>query len=466
MTTGRALSRSLSEKRAEVERRLRSVSSEYEKVEEQLGQVLTAEARLWSEFAAVQIAEASALPRQIEALLDDRRRKIEARSRAVSEAEGRVQALSSERRKLAEADEEARTALEEARRKAAAAFEEDDEATALRVDLTNLAEAAEGLASKYARAVGEREEKRGGFEADEIFAYLQGRGFGTQAYRAWGPVARIDSWIANLSDHRRKVAEHARLLDIPRWIHSRLEAAEATRDAKARDVEEARRRHYGHCAPLEERAASASKALAEVDSLIEAEEAKIHEGTSYIAEAARATDEEMRKATKAFAAILSKKGLRDLKNAAALTVSARDDEIVHDLEELAARRSDLEARAASLRPGLGEFQKRAKAIDEVERKLRSRGWTGSDDRFSSRVGAEHVNQLGDGLITAAALWSMIQGAHRPPAATSGGYSSGSGWSSGSSGGGFGGDSSGGFGGGSWSSGGGFGGGGSDTGGGF
>ena len=125
MTTGRALSRSLSEKRAEVERRLRSVSSEYEKVEEQLGQVLTAEARLWSEFAAVQIAEASALPRQIEALLDDRRRKIEARSRAVSEAEGRVQALSSERRKLAEADEEARTALEEARRKAAAVGMED-----------------------------------------------------------------------------------------------------------------------------------------------------------------------------------------------------------------------------------------------------------------------------------------------------------------------------------------------------
>lgn len=467
MTRGSKLVRDLASRRSGIEQTLRGIAGKINALDRELSLAMAEEGRLWNQFAAIQIGEASDLPVQIEAMLDKRQRRIESEQKAADVAARRIADLEKKRKTaalLAQNDDEA---LREQEKGAQATFDAEPGAVSLRVEITSLEETAESLSHKLRRATDELEEKRGAYEKDEFFTYLMKRGFGTPDYVGWGMVRRLDGWLANLVSYRRKAGDYRRLHDIPAWIEQRLAKVSGSLETRTAEAGRIRERIFSSIASYYEAAGKSSAALAGIDREIEKEQATVRAASAFISDAALAADEEMKKATRAFSDMLSRKGIRSLAEAAAKTASKQDDEIVLQLDKLAKLKEGISAQIDSMRPGMLEFEKRARAIEEIESKLRSHGWTGSDDSFSSRLSESTLDELANGMITASAMWSVIQSAHqRPQSISYGGSSSGS--SSWGSGGGFGGGSSGGGfgGGGSWSSGGGFGGGGASTGGGF
>lgn len=462
--------RSLAAKKSEVESSLRQVAGRIDGLGREIGQIVAEEGKLWSDFAAIQIGEAVALPGQVEAMLEKRSGRIDEAKAAVKAAEGKIASLSKRRDAAAKAADKDAEALEARQAVVKAKLDADPDAKELRVSLARLDETAQSLLEKGKRAVQERDEKRVAYDRDEFFHYLSMRRYGTPAYSGWGVFSRLDGWLANLISFRKKFGDYKRLFDIPAWIEDRVHTVEADRSEKAASLKAIVDRESEPTKPFRDAAASSAAALDAVDGEIASERAAIHVASKLISDAALAMDEDMKRITASFAEMLSRKGVGNLADVAARTATQEDDRIVGKLEKLARRKEDLASQAAGLKPGLVEFERRVSAIGEIESKLKSRGWTGPSHRFGSRLPDSAVDDLSQGAMTAAVLWGMMQSAHRhedPFPTSTAGYGHSSSSSSSSSGGfDWGGGSSGGFGGGGWSSGGGFGGGGSSTGGGF
>lgn len=476
MITGSTLLRDLASRKAKVEDSLREVAGQISDIESKLGGVMAEEAALWNESAAIQIGEASELPSQVQAMLEKRARRIKESQAAVDRLRKEIAALGKERAPALRKATADRKALAEKQDELAKAFEADAEVAALKARAASLADMIESLRAKHHRAMEECRDKSAAYHRDELFSYLQRRGWGTPEYRGWGLVRKLDGWLAGLVSYDRQAANFSRLVQIPDWIEERLEKANSEREEVLARLDGLQEKAFSPLKPLAAAARKSADEQARFDRLLQEKEAEVRRHSSFIASAALASDQEMQQATKAFAEMLARKGVRSLAEAAARTETKRDDEIAERLVELESERRELSAQVDRLRPGLFELEKRINAIEEVERKLRSRGWTGVDDQFSARLRKSHIDELAQGMLAASEFWSILQMARielpRYDFGRSYGYghrSSGSSSSWGSSGG-FGGggwSSGGGFGGGgSWSTGGGFGGGGSSTGGGF
>lgn len=460
MTTGSKLLRDLGAARSDVESKLRTAAKKISALQGDLGQIMAEEGKLWNAFAAIQIGEQAVLPSHIEAMLQKRKDRIASENATVKEAGKRIDALAGKRAAAAAAAEKDHAELRKQEAGVQAVLAANPRANALLVEITGLKEAAEGLDHKRERAFKEFQDKRTGYENDELFVYLMNRKYGTDEYRGWSVVKHLDGWLAGLISFKKKSGDYKRLRDIPAWIEARQEKTES--DLQEKDAA---------AAALHDQAFSAIKdfyALADrsrgeleaIDAAIKNEQDVVHAASAYIANAALAADQDMQTATKAFADMLSRNGVNSLAEAAAKTDTKEDDAIVEKLAALGRQKASISAQVESLRPGLLEFERRVKAVKEVEDRIRSRGWSGSDDRFNSSVSSSAPTDLAQGLITAAALWSSLQSSHTQESQSgSSGYgSSGYGSPSGSSGG-FGGSDT-------WSTGGGIGGGDSSTGGGF
>lgn len=472
MTTGSALARSLAEKRAEVESSLRSVAGKIDGLGRETSLVVAEEGKLWSAFAAIQIGEPIGLPSQIEAMLEKRSRKIEEAKAAIKSSEDKIESLAKARETAAASALALARVLEGEQAAVKAKLDANPDVVGLRVSLARLDEVEASLLDKGKRATQERDEKRVAYDRDEHFVYLLKRGFGTPAYSGWGIVRHLDGWLANLISFRKKAGDFKRLNDIPAWIQERLDKVGADRQAKASELKKTTDAEFLATKASRDAAASSKSALEAIEKEIATEREAVHHASKIISDSALATDEDMKRITAAFADMLSRKGIDSLAAAAAQTATVEDDLIVEKLRKLSQRRETLASQAAALKPGLVEFERRVDAIREVEGKLRSRGWTGSDHRFSSRLPSSTADDLAQGTVTAAAIWSLMQSAHSHDEPYSGysrsssGSSYGSGSGGGSTDGSSWGSSGGGFGGSDWSSGGGFGGGDSSTGGGF
>jgi len=473
MIRGNEILRELASRRTAVEAEIRKYGGKISELESDLRALFSKEVALWNEFASIQLGEGVSIPAQVEAVLRKREERIEAEKENVRKAEGKIKLLQPERKKLADAVAARQQALGEAEGKAEKVFQSSEEVRSLMRKAAGYREALESLEEKLRRAVDELKEKSPSYEKDEFFTYLRSRGFGTPDYRGWGIAARLDSWLARAARYQQQSRDYDRLRSIPGWIASRKENVEKDLSETEGRLDAIRRDAYKGTAPLLEDLKRTAADLESLDGRIAEAERSIHDASSYIASAAHASDVEMKRATKLFAEILSSKGMRSIAEAAARTSSKEDDEIVARLQSLKTRQDEISAEIESMKPGLEEYERRARAIRDVESKLRSRGWTRHADQFRDGRLRNSLDELASGMINASTMWHILDYSHRreQPTSYSSGYGSGAatgGWSDmgfGGSSGSFG-DSSGGFGGGSWSSGGGFGGDSSSTGGGF
>lgn len=476
MITGSTLVRSLAAKRSVLEASASDVGSRISRLERDLNAILTDEGQLLRQMASIHIGMLDGLPTNVESILQKRALRIESEEQAIKKATEKLKELHKQREGLEEKREAAYLAFSKADNAAHEVYNANNEASSLRVEIAHFDALIEDLDMKYDRAVKEMDDKILTYRGDKLFMYLHDREFGTVDYTSSGVVKRIDGWLANLISYRSVAAHYQRLMEIPAWIGDRRQKVATDRDGKKAVVNEIadRIKTEYKVDVLGQDLKKAEDAIAEVDAVVRDYNTQISRSSSFISSAALANDEEMAKATKAYTDFLSRLGISKLMEKAKTTASTDDDKIVNALIELERRKVTVEREIASLKPGLLEFDRRVKALNEVERNIRSRGWSGSSDRFSGRVSDSQINDLASGMLTASAMWSLIESAYKRPAPSTsssdwgstgsyGGSSSSSSSSSSSgswsSGGGFGGDS-----GSSWSTGGGFGGGDSSSGG--
>jgi hypothetical protein len=175
----------------------------------------SSEAELWSlrmeEVAAWQSAEppspdarAATIGEQVLQVLDRRDRAITAalaRIRTIDDAYEAVgrQATSSDATVTA-----ARRRFEEAEAEVERRLNEDPSIVAIQKEELRL-ERIKALNSNWRHELGELvAEREGAYRNDPVFAYLEGRGFGTDEYRARWPISFLDSKLAGWSNYREE----------------------------------------------------------------------------------------------------------------------------------------------------------------------------------------------------------------------------------------------------------------------
>lgn len=470
MTTGRQIAYKISEKRDELQRKARIVTDNMARHERELASVVQEQAKLLQQLASMHLKQDIPLPKNIETMMVSREKRIDESKVTIKENEKKIADLRDQRDVASRDTNAAFEVYDKANREAHVVYEADEEAIRLRNHLSTVTDTLQSLAGKLDRAKAELAEKRVGYEQDPFFSYLIKRGFGTTEYKNFGLTKSIDSWLANLISFDRKKRDLGTLHAIPEWVQARIDKVKVDHDADASALDAIYKRIHADVVPLKEKLDGSNGKLKKIDADISGLRQQVREASEYISEVAAATDQDLYRIVKVYAEQLEKLGVSNLHALAAKTESKEDDQLVARISALEASRNNIVSQIQNLVPGKQEFEKRIKALDEVERKLKGRGWGGSSDNFS-RKAEDQIDNLATGVITASVMWDVLTRSHRPDTDYYSSSSSSSSWggsssssssswgSSSSDSGGFGGSSS-------WSSGGGFGGSDSSSGGGF
>lgn len=479
-TTGREISHKLANKRDEVQRQARIVTSQIAGLERELSGVVQEQARLLQQLASMHLKQDVALPKNIENMLRSRDQRISDSKAKIKTAEQKINELRDQREGVARDTNAAFEVYDKANKEANLRYEEDADAIRLRSHLASVNEVIASLVRKMERAQSELAEKRVAYEEDPFFSYLIKRNYGESEYNSFGLTARIDGWLANLISFKRKKGDYDILHAIPKWFNVRIQKVNEDHEADVSSLEAIYRRTHEHVLSLKEKVDTSNKLLKQIDNDISVLRSDVRQASEYISEAALATDDDLFRITKTYAEQMAKLGISDLYALARKTEGKEDDQIVAQISALEASHKNISVQILHLQPGKLEFEKRMKELDEAESMLRRRGWSGSSDRFSDKLDDRTIENLATGVITASVFWDAVQRSHRQSedyysprvsrSSTYGSSTSSSSWDSSSGSSSWGSSSSsdsGGFGGSSsWSSGGGFGGGDSSTGGGF
>jgi hypothetical protein len=215
--------------------------------------------------------------RRVKELLEQRESAEAAAAAEVEAAERERLELESARaaqHAVVDAAEQAVDAAEaEAQRKLAA-----DGAYSARLAAAEAADRVATRAEEKAQAAhADRLEKGKPYEADALFGYLWGRGFGTPSYSGVGFARVLDRWVARVADYEPLRRDYWLLTELPGRMEEHARRMRADSDAElgaVRELEQQATAAVG--VPERERAlAEAAAALAAADARLEENEAKI-----------------------------------------------------------------------------------------------------------------------------------------------------------------------------------------------
>jgi len=412
----------------------------------------------------------SAEKRALQAL-DRRRDALAAADRERAELEAAVAAAEAARLEKDAAFEAAEDAVEElavrtrARLAGEAAWQAEDAGVR---EAEAKAAAAE---TKAAQAEADRLEKGKPYEADPLFMYLWGRGFGTSAYRA-GPLVRFfDGKVARLVGYDAARPNYHMLNEIPLRLREhaeRLKAAVAEATARREALERAALVADGIEAleAAAEAAEAALEAAADAQEELEARLKAADEAKAVLLDESK--DSGLQEAVGAIAESLARKDLTELYREAMRTPTEEDERIVNELRAVEGTLVRKDAEAEEVRKTAVDMGRRRTELERSRAAFRSAGYDDPYGQFSNEsVLARVIGSVLAGALSGRDLEDAFRdGFSRRPRPSSGGFSGGFG-------GGFGGGSSrggssrgGGFRGGGFRSGGGFRGGGFRSGGKF
>lgn len=406
---------------------LRAARRDLERMDERLGtasRALTenklAQARAVDGMAKVRLDAArrgeivaflESATREAEAILAEREVAVAALDGRIADARQQIERLEAERTKTHSTVDEAARTLAEREAKVQEQLAGDE---VFRAQLERSREADAVAASALEKAeLAQDDRQRNGkpFESSELFMYLWRRGYGTPAYSA-NPLARLlDGWVARLSDFREARANYWMLLEIPKRLAEHADQARAEADAeldRLQDIE--------HEAAIRGEVPAARDAL----SAAEAEQDTI-DGELAAAEDALATleaertafragsDDYLRRALRAYSAVLERRDIDELRRLAGATVSLDDDAIVDELLHLRRQYDDLNAELANYRAQQDARLARIRDLEAVRRNFKSSRYDDIHSRFSR--GDEILEMIAaviGGAVNGGTLWDVLR----------------------------------------------------------
>lgn len=465
MDSGLRVIGSIDDAFARAQQEMDAVSSRMNDLSNRLLQVRNEESEAYRSLAEIRLGLGGDDPliQRLGSIDANVRAALQRRATVIAEIDSEISALSLEARAL-QTDRQIATAAVEDRQ---AAFDAAAAATRERLEQApdyqeqlEAAQQAERVAvaaeSKTQQAEADRVEKGKAFEADELFAYLWKRGYGTSAYRAGFFTRMMDRWVARLAGYDKARVSFSMLNEIPRRL-----AAHAERQRELADAQ-AQRLSALQDAALKEGDAGARRAELDeaegkadaIDDRIEANAKKLIDAHDRRAKMIAGDDPILQDATRVIEGALRQQDLQALRGQAERTPAPEDDAAVARLEHLEAEEQRIIAALEQSQRDQDKHRKDLAEIDSLRRDYRRRGYNrgrfdgaGLDGAAGALLGSLLGQVLG-GAISRDVFWGEVGRRHRPPMPRGGGF--GGGWG----GGGFGGRRGGG-GGGDFHTGGGF-----------
>ncbi len=409
--------------------------------------------------------------RRVKELLGQREGALAAVGEELGAAERQQVALGQERAAQQAVVDGAEKAVDEAEAAAQQALGAD---SAYRAKLEaaaasdNVADSAE---AKATAAQADRTEKGKPYEADPLFAYLWGRGFGTSAYAHGGLTRTLDGWVARVAGFEPLRRDYWLLTELPGRCddHAQRMRAQADADLAAVQSAEHAAAEAAGVPQRQEALDKAQAALAEIDERIDEQEAAVAALVERRTAFAAGEDEISRQCNELIRETLKREQMRTLRERANQTPSTDDDAAVDELTEIRAHMPRIEEEAVRNRTLHETHRDRVAKLEEIRKRFRESRYDAVSSEFvNGALIATLLASLIAGSVGVGDFWDALKkqqryrqladprfGSGRFPRGGGGPWHNPGGWGGG-----------GGFGGGLGKRGGGFGGGGFRTGGGF
>jgi hypothetical protein len=322
--------------------------------------------------------------------LDELQRERETRHGAVTAAEEALDAAEGEAQKRLAGDPAYRALLEKA-------------------------EASDGVAdlaeSKAQEAHADRAEKGKPYEADPLFSYLWGRGYGTARYAA-GPVTRmLDGWVARVVDFEPLRRDYRMLAELPGRFDEHAKRMRALADA---DVEQLRELERDAAAatgvPERQRELDAAEeALAAIDQAIDEKQAELGALLDKRARFASGEDDLSRECTRLLSDVMRTERMQTLRERANRTTdTADDDKAVDELTVIRTELPRLEDEVARYRTLHGTYRERSAKLEEIRKRFKQRRYDAVNSEFvNGALIATLLAQLLSGSLHVPDIWDAL-----------------------------------------------------------
>jgi hypothetical protein len=336
-------------------------------VQELLVQRGAAQAALASEIAAAE---------RVLAALGEQRTAQHAR---VDEAEDAVDAAEAEAQRQLASDAAYRAQLDAAQASDAVADATEAKAQAARTD---------------------RAEKGKPYEADPLFMYLWGRGFGTPRYAAGAGARLLDRWVARVANFEPLRRDYWLLSELPERVDAYAVRKRQVADADVAAVRELERLAAAAAGvPARAQALqSAEEALAALDREIEGKEAELAALVDKRGAFAAGEDDLSRRCTALLTDAYRGEKIRSLRERATRTAAPEDDAAVDQLTTIRVTLPRVTDEAARYRALHTAGRERTARLEDLRKRFK-------DQRYDA-VGSEFVN----GALIATLLTQLVAGA--------------------------------------------------------
>jgi len=414
--TLKQMNRSLRSARRDLDR----LDRELRVTSEALAKNAELESRALKQLAAIRLdavqkgeldAELDAADRRVRDILDRRERALADLAADLERAQSALYELEDRREEVHETVDAAAATLAE-REAAVQRSLDEDAAFIAQLERTRQADAiAAKAAEKAALAVEDRQEKGRPYEADELFMYLWRRNYGTSGYRA-NPLTRmLDAWVARRCNYADARPNYWMLLEIPRRLKAHAEDAEASASQeldRLREVEEQAAVRGGVTEAKDALAASEAEQDA-LDDEIAAAEQRVGELKAAGGRYAAGLDEHMEQALEVYAFVFDKTEIGNLANVTRATLSAEDDAIVADLDNLRRNEAELREELDENRVRHDEHRRRVAELEKVRRDFKRSRYDDAHSRFDRGDMIERmIGEVVAGVVRGGTLWDVLR----------------------------------------------------------
>jgi uncharacterized small protein (DUF1192 family) len=413
-TSGSTLYRKISGLRSELEADIARRTERSLDLGKSSRKLLATQAELWASLANIHLDLGFDLPKEIKALVERRKDRLETQQNVVATGEGRVRELMTTHKSREEDLLAAQKAFDDHEAGLKTTFEADAANMALSVSVAELNAAAQAKRERVSRVEAECREKADAYEADDLFRYLRKRGFGTEGYASSGLVARLDHWVSRLVSYDKASANYDHLLKIPGWHRDDLESVDQRLASESAKLDAIHEKAFASLVPFKDKLRAAGKALDSAADAISKEHALIATAQRTLSDASIAQDEDLKKIKRDLAAALERINIRDLKELASRTATTEDDEIVGKIIQNRNDLTDIEAQANALAREIAVLKSRSSGFESIESKMRREDWHHSDHSFSGNMDT-HLSNMMLGTLTADAVWRALDNSHVAPA---------------------------------------------------
>jgi chromosome segregation ATPase len=277
------------------------------------------------------------------------------------------------------------------------------------------AQAAESIAEqalqKMQRAKQNMAEKAKPYQADKLFMYLWGRGYGTTAYVGSLFTRFLDAWVARLIEYEPARLNYWNLVEIPKRLQEHAERVGEQADAQHSVLQELESTalEIAGASALEEKLQSLRDGLDSHDDDIELIESELNDHLGQRARFTTGDDDYIKQCLSKISTSLAHQNLNSIHLYVAETSSVSDDRLVVELQTLEDRLDGIHGDLADVRSLHGGRLDKLRDLEKVRRDFKNSRFDDVRSGFDNKAMISSIlGQFLQGIASGSDVWRVIK----------------------------------------------------------